>query len=310
MTQRDLPEAVGNFMVGTRAHWLARGLSYQQLRTLVSAGELVQMRRGSYVTRSALDWAAGDPRRIHVLHVYMAMDLVGQGCVASFQSAAVMHDLALFTRPGNAVTLTVPPGGRRGSRAGGILVRTAELPLVHRDTMFRVPVTSPTRTVADLARTLPFMEGVVVADSAMHKDLTSGPEVAGALELCAAWTGVARARRVVAFASPNAESAFESCARVIFARHIKETPEVQYSIEGPGYRFTVDLYYAKHRTIVELDGAVKYETKKDLLDQFSRDRTLRDAGYKVVHVTWKELFGTPELVIGRIRKAFAATSPV
>ena len=37
-----------------------------------------------------------------------------------------------------------------------------------------------------------------------------------------------------------------------------------------------------------------------------RDIRLRDAGYKVVHFTWSELFGTPERVIARIRAAFAA----
>jgi very-short-patch-repair endonuclease len=310
MTQRELPDAVGNFMVGTRAHWLARGLSYQQFRTLISAGELVQLRRGSYVTRRAMDWAADNPRYVHVLHVYVAMDLVGRDSVASFQSAAIMHNIALFKQPGNSVTLTVPPTRRRGSRAGDIVVRTAELPQIHRDRMFRVPVTSPTRTVADLARTLPFMEAVVAADSAMHKDLTSVSELTGALELCPGWPGVVAARRVVEFASPNAESAFESCARVILAEHIKETPVLQHSIVVPGYRFTVDLYYQEHNTIVELDGAVKYATKKDLLDQFGRDRILRDAGYKVVHVTWGELFKTPLLVVERVRKAFTMTSSV
>lgn len=76
------------------------------------------------------------------------------------------------------------------------------------------------------------------------------------------------------------------------------------SIQGSPGRF-----YKEYNTVIELDGSVKYETKKDLLRQFGRDRTLRDAGYKVVHVTWSELFGTPQLVIERIRKAFAAASP-
>ena len=129
------------------------------------------------------------------------------------------------------------------------------------------------------------------------------------LSLCGSWPGAARARRALAFASRNAESVLESCARVILARHFSETPEVQYSIEGRGYRYTVDLYYKKYNTIVELDGAVKYEDKNSLLRQFARDRNLRDAGYKVVHVTWKELFATPTLFVERVRKAFAAASP-
>jgi len=44
-------------------------------------------------------------------------------------------------------------------------------------------------------------------------------------------------------------------------------------------------------------------TGSDPIAQFERDRLLRDAGYKVVHFTWRELFDTPEIVIARIRQA-------
>ena len=46
-----------------------------------------------------------------------------------------------------------------------------------------------------------------------------------------------------------------------------------------------------------------------MLAQFRRDRLLRDAGYKVVHFTWRELFESPKTVIDRIRKALAAPVP-
>jgi very-short-patch-repair endonuclease len=46
-----------------------------------------------------------------------------------------------------------------------------------------------------------------------------------------------------------------------------------------------------------------------MLAQFRRDRLLRDAGYKVVHFTWRELFDTPAAVVARIRKALADPAP-
>ena len=81
------------------------------------------------------------------------------------------------------------------------------------------------------------------------------------------------------------------------------------TIRGDRFDYTVDLYWEKYKTIVEFDGMVKYKTDKDLQDQFDRDRVLRDVGYKVVHVTGKELFGNPGLVIERIRRAFASGTP-
>ena len=58
--------------------------------------------------------------------------------------------------------------------------------------------------------------------------------------------------------------------------------------------------------IAEADGLAKYNSRKDLANQFERDRLLRDAGYQVIHFTWQELMRTPEVVIGRIRAATAA----
>jgi len=56
-------------------------------------------------------------------------------------------------------------------------------------------------------------------------------------------------------------------------------------------------------------GLGKYNDRNDAIEQLERDRRLRDAGFQVVHFTWKEPFGTPELVLSRIRKAIATTTP-
>ena len=58
--------------------------------------------------------------------------------------------------------------------------------------------------------------------------------------------------------------------------------------------------------IAEADGLVKYNDRKDLLDERERDHQLREAGYITVHFTWQELFRTPDEVIARIRNALGA----
>jgi very-short-patch-repair endonuclease len=40
-----------------------------------------------------------------------------------------------------------------------------------------------------------------------------------------------------------------------------------------------------------------------------RDRLLREAGYKLVHVTWAEVLHQPQRVVDRILGAFEATTP-
>ncbi|MBO0805566.1 MAG: DUF559 domain-containing protein [Nocardiopsaceae bacterium] len=306
MARRDVPDAVRKIKVGTPAHWRNMGVSERQFRTLVRKGELVRWRRGSYVTRVAVEWASGSRRRQHVLHVYVAMDSL-PGAVPSHQSAAIMHDLRLLNGLGDVVTLTLPPErNRSGRERSDVILHAAALPQRHLARMYQVPVTGAWRTTVDLARTLPFMDAVVVADSALNLDLATKSELLGVLKACRGWPGARLAKRAIEFSSPGADSPLESCGRVIIHEHGIEAPEIQVAITGERFSYDVDLYWPKYKAIVEFDGMVKYRADEDLRRQFERDRVLRDAGYKVVHVTWKELFGNPGLVIDRIRKAFAS----
>jgi hypothetical protein len=171
--------------------------------------------------------------------------------------------------------------------------------------IYNLPVTTAARTVVDLARTLPFTDGVVVADSALHAEKTSKPELLRIMQACARWPGVQEARRVVEFADDRAESPLESAARVVFDRVGLEPPELQVTIHGPGFAFSVDFLWRRQQVLAEADGLVKYNDRKDLLAERERDHLLREAGYTVVHFTWQELFRTPEAVIARIRRSLA-----
>jgi very-short-patch-repair endonuclease len=113
----------------------------------------------------------------------------------------------------------------------------------------------------------------------------------------------------VEFADERAESPLESVARVLFDQPGLDSPELQATVFTPSGAFRVDFPWRAHKVIAEADGVVKYNDRSDAIKQLERDRRLRDAGFQVVHFTWKELFGTPELVLSRIRKAIAATTP-
>lgn len=271
----------------------------------------MRMRFGVYATSRAVAWAGDDPRRCHALQVIAAMRSAGRNAACSHHSAAVVHGLDLLeAAPRGVVTLTGTVA-RTNNRptARGVVFHVAALPPSHVTRCLGVLVTSATRTVADLARTAPFMDAVVVADSALRLGKASKPELERVLESCGQWPGVARARRAIDFADERAESALESCARVVFCECGLEPPELQVTFRGQGFAFRGDFYWASYRTIAEADGMAKYSDPGRARDQIRRDRLLRDAGYKVIHFTWRELFDTPEMVVARIRKAFAAPTP-
>ena len=264
------------------------------------------MRRGVYASKRAVQWAGDDKRRAHALRVFAARATVGRG-VASFHSAAVLHGLALLkSPPGDRVTLTVPPSNRwERVQPADVVCHAGELQENHVTRLYNLPVTTVARTVADLARTLPFMDGVVVADSALNQEKATKPELSRVLKECKGWPGVRQARRVIDFADDRAESPLESAARVVFAEAGLDPPELQVTIHGAEFAARVDFLWRAQRVIAEADGLVKYNDRKDLLNERERDHQLREAGYIAVHFTWRELFRTPEVVIARIRSALA-----
>lgn len=310
--------------VKTAKQWEAAGISQGRLRTLVRDGQLVRRRRGAYVTAQAVAAAGDDPARGHALDVQAVLAAAsGEGAAASHESAAVIHGLSLLHAPASgAVTLTRPPGAYQGRSAAGVRYYAARLPAGHVTVKFGTPVTTLSRTVIDLARTLPFMDAVVVADAAIRRRVTSRSKLSAVIGDCTGWPGVDRARRVAAFSDGRAESPLESCARVVFDAFGLPAPELQAEItvvvtsEAGGRaavedyaEYRADFLWRDQMTIAETDGLAKYGSRQDAIRQLRRDRLLRDMGYKVVHITWAELHGHPERVISQIRRACEAPGP-
>jgi predicted transcriptional regulator of viral defense system len=316
VTKSDIENAVRKARVAGVAEWYAAGLSRAQLRSLVRSEDLVRVWHGVYATRPAVEWAKASPARGHALLGMAAQTALGRDSVVSHHSAALIHGLDLFPAASGPVTLTRSPARRCNRlKSDGVVFHTAELPAEQTTTLLGVRVTTVPRTVVDLARVSSFMSAVVTADSALRTaanraDFTSKEALLAACDACAGWTGIRLARRAVDFSDPRAESVLESCARVIFHEHGLEPPELQFTVTGPDFRYSVDFYWAARRVVAEADGKMKYSDPQRAVRQLDRDQRLRDLGYRVVHFTWREIFQNPGAVVERIRRAFASAVPV
>jgi predicted transcriptional regulator of viral defense system len=304
-------KAVKRSEIGTTAQWAERGFPPQRLRELVRSGDLVLLRRGVYARAASLASAADDPARMHAFQVAAALLPPRTLALASHESAAILHGLALLDQPPEGLVTVTRPPWLRGSRACGKDLKVHAAALSRGQVMLRygVPVTSVARTVVDLARTSPFKQGVVVADSALHAGKTTAEELASVLATCSNWPGAQRARRVVAFSDHRSESVLESCARVTFDDYGLPAPELQVDIGDEGFIGRVDFCWLEYLTIAEADGMVKYADPRRAAAQLERDQLLRGAGYKVVHFTWRQLFYETDRVIEWIREAFGRASP-
>jgi hypothetical protein len=185
-------------------------------------------------------------------------------------------------------------------------VHVAALPAGHVTVCAGIRVTSVARTVVDLARTSSFQEGVVAADSALRRELTTKDELRAVVADCARWPGLAQARLVVEFSDGLSESALESISRVAFREQGIPPPELQAWVgeDEAGVIGRADFLWRKHGTIGEADGAIKYADPKRAIQQLQRDARLRQAGFEVVHFTWDEIVRAPWQVAASLRAAF------
>lgn len=300
--------------VATAAELLARGVSRDQLRRWVRKGLVTAVARGVYSPAEWLESLADDPRRRHAVAVG-AVIRRNPSLVASHESAAFLHGIDLLLPEGRTtplITLTRRPKEPSRALVHGALVRVATLPEDHVGSAFGIPVTTPARTVMDIARASGFLEGVVAADSALRSHVVVKVEFAIILEECGQWPGVVRARQVLGFADGRAESALESVARVRFAEFGIRPPALQVSIRGrQGFIGRADFCWPEYRTIAEADGAMKYDDqgRERARAQLARDEKFHDEGWGTFHFTWREIYHEPTTAIDRLRRTFARNAP-
>ncbi|GAA5139243.1 type IV toxin-antitoxin system AbiEi family antitoxin domain-containing protein [Pseudonocardia adelaidensis] len=304
----DLPE------LSVRSQLLDAGFTDDEVRRLVRAGRLTPLRRGVYVEGSVPD----DVLAKHVLQVEAALGQLADDAVVSHVSAAVLHGLRIWGIPLDRVHVT--RSRRNGGRCGALVhVHTAPLDPAEIVTIGGRPVTSLARTIADLARSLPFERAVVLADAAMFHKRTDRLERAGLVEALARaprWPGSPAARRVVAFANGLSESVGESRSRVALAAGLA-LPELQWEVRARDtgeFIGRVDFGWPGVRTVGEFDGLVKYgrtlrpdqDPVEVLVAEKLREDALRAEDLGVARWIWSDLNRFAP-VAARIRSHFRPT---
>lgn len=300
----------------TTKQLLAEGMTARGIRAAVSDGSLVRVRRGLYLAQEQ----PGTPEHRRLLAA--ALPLL-QDAVVSHQSAAVLHGLHLPDGPGECLHVIQPRRTRGGGQRRGIMhshvvrLQPADVVLVD-----GVRVTSRSRTVVDLARSLPFDDAVIVMDAALHDSRHPGREnVAERAALEAAVTragrvaGIAQARAVLAVADGRAESPLETRSRLLMWREQLPTPEIQYVVlDALGHVLArLDFAWPEQQVYGECDGIVKYTTllkpgqgsRDVLIREKQRDNDLADLGWRQVRWLDRDL-QRPTVLTRRIRKALSS----
>jgi very-short-patch-repair endonuclease len=261
-----------------RRQLLLLGLSDGWVKRRVRSGRLHLLYRGVYaVGHRSL---TADGRRM------AAVMAAGRDAVLSHATAAGAWELR---RPGSgAIHVTIPGDTGRRRRPGLRVHRSRTLRPLDTTTHRGIPITTPARTIVDLARTLtgrPLEQAVDLADQRRLIDFAAFQRRPIPLSLQAVVSLYA------AGATPT-RSEMEERFLALCDDHGITRPQVNTRIEGE----EVDFVWPDARLIVEVDGYAYHRAPSAFEADRERDVKLVLAGWRVLRFTWTQITTRPTYV--------------
>jgi very-short-patch-repair endonuclease len=286
--------AIASAQRGRLARWQlhAAGLSDSAIARRVASGRLHREHRGVYAVGHATTAPLADETS--------ALLACGERTVLSHVTAAglwIPHQLGNADR-----TVDVTACARQTGRPSGVRVhRTRDLSRRDVRMLHGLPVTSPARTLLDVADVLTLRLLERALDEALDRRLVRLSQVREVL-------GRAHGRRgapVLAalldrdHCQTITRSEWEERLLALVRQADLPTPELNARLHG----YLVDAVWREHALVVEVDGWDYHSSRS----AFERDRAksakLTALGFHVIRVTACQLREEPFVVIGRIAQA-------
>ena len=191
-----------------------------------------------------------------------------------------------------------------GPTPGICFHRTRLLPRADRRSKNGLPLTSPARTLIDLAATMTERELERALDEALIRRLLRERDLRAALDRSRGRAGVGRLRALIGDGLDN--GATRSEAERAFRRIVRaaELPSPQYN--EPVGRYVIDALWREERLAVELDSYRFHGSRIPFEADRARDADL--TGYTVRRFTWRRLSRNPEAVAATVARELALRS--
>jgi len=243
----------------------------------------------------------------HRTRAAAALSAMAGDAVLSHQSAAVIYGAPIWSAPVDRLCIT------RNRRHGGRIKPHMKVHCAPVESVAEVDgmlLTTPARTIVDLARTLSFETAVVAGDWLAREFGVTAGDLARELEHGRCRRGIDPARCVIRFLNPHCESVGESLSRVMLRGQALALPRSQGEVctaQGE-YLGRVDFYFGDSGVVADFDGratpgrggphpgAAASAVK-------AREDVLRDNGFQLIRWTWDDLF--TDAIAARLASALA-----
>lgn len=263
------------------------GLSAVAISRRARRGALHRLHRGVY--------AVGHPLLTQRGRWQAAVLACGHDAALACRSAGAMWRL-LEPTSFSHIEVVVPHGRRAHD---GVRTHVAILPADERTVRDGIPVTTPERTLLDLAAVLGRHRLQRAADLAGAGDPSRRRRIEELLERHRGRRGLVALRAVVAAAQEGRaipRSEFEERFTRFLRGHHLPPAVTNGEIAVGDVRYEVDASWPDRRVAVEVDGWEFHRTREAFEADRERDRRLSVAGWRVVRITWRQLRDDAEVV--------------
>jgi predicted transcriptional regulator of viral defense system len=279
--------------VVSRPQLLAIGLSADVIDRLIARHSLQQIHRGVY--------AVGHRPRTRQATWMAAVLAAGSGAVLSHRSAA-----ALWAIRGSSTSRleVITP---RLCRRGGIRARHIVLSPDEVTTEAGIPVTTPARTLFDLAAVVSAEQLEHAFNEAEIRRLTSPTSLDALVARYRGRRGTAVLTHILGKHdhSPIPTSILERRFLALLDTHDIPRPTINRRTEHG----ELDATWHEQRLIVECDGFAVHGTRKAFEDDRAKDRALQVAGWRVIRVTSRQLTTDGHTIVRQVRALLDAATP-
>jgi hypothetical protein len=285
--------AAGQHGVVSRGQLSTLGVRPRAVSHRITAGRLHVIHRGVY--------AVGHPVLGPRGHWMAAVLAGGAGAVLSHAAAGALWGLRASAA--RRIDVTVPRTGQR-TRPGLRIHRPRTLRPDEVTTHYGIPVTTPARTILDLAGTLQRRPLERLLDQAENSRVTDVPSL---VALARAHPGHRGANRLIAALDTHTpgttitRSELEERFLALCRAHGFPTPLVNERVNG----FEVDFAFREARLLVETDGWTWHRTRAAFESDRRRDSAHTRAGYRTLRFTHRQLTQEPWSVAATLRAALA-----
>lgn len=259
--------------VVSRRQLEAVGLRRGAIARRVESGRLHRLHHGVY--------ALGHPVLTVRGHWLAAVLACGDGAVLSHASAAAAWDLR--RSDASLIDVIVPVAGGR-KRRGIRIHRRPDLARQDTTTLDGIPITTPTRTLIDLAPRLTHGALKRTLAQTEARRLLDDAQIADAFARRSTRSGAKRLQQ--ALQDPTiTRSELEDRFLALLDRERLPRPLVNHHV----LHHEVDFVWPTHRLIVETDGREHHGTAEAFEHDRRRDVELTIAGYRVVRFTHRQV---------------------